>query len=272
MSAFGIVEKKLISGRMVLMTVFSRTNYFVLSKRAFANPLTLASFLPRPHTLVHSLSKHPPNLKTRPAKIMQDLLDFDEPGKVSRIRLREDVRFSRRIGVEFGYLDFPDSKMRHNRPITDPSWPLENDDDTANRVYAAIRDVISRMKIDAIVSPWPYGPRQHVDHRLVSETAARVSADTGVRSLYVDDLPYSRRPLETMTDGRGRAYAPDVVKLDRAEMERKYSAMSLYRSQMIPEYFEGVCRPPPGSPGLAPSETLWRPTQEPGAQRTGLES
>ena len=259
MSAFGIVERKLAPGEVVLMTVFSRTNFIALRRRAFANPRALASLLPRPSELVSSIGRHAHGLRTRPTQIVQDLLDLDEPYKVSRVRLFEDMSFSRRIGVGYGYLDLPDSKLRHNGPITDPGWPLANDQAAARMVYAALRNLVSRMSIDTMVSPWPYGPRQHVDHRLVSEASAKVSADTAVRLFYVDDLPYSRRPLETMTDGRGGAYAPDVLRLDRAEMKRKQSAMSLYRSQMTPEYFQGVFKPPPGFPDLAPSETLWRP-------------
>jgi LmbE family N-acetylglucosaminyl deacetylase len=260
MSAFGIITKKLLPGQLVLLTIFSWSNFIELNRRTFANPRTLANSLPRPNELADSLARNVGHLGTKPSKILLKLLDLRQPYKISRIRLLEDISFSNRTGMRFSYLNFPCSKFRHGRAIMDPRWPTTNEQELMGKLLTALKNVISRMNAQVIVAPWPYGGRQHIDHRLVNEAAARVAEVTGVRLFYLDDQPYSRLPLGKMVDRRGLPYAPIVAKLDPSEMKRKYSAMSLYWSQMVPEFFRAVCRPPPGSPDQPFSETLWQPT------------
>jgi LmbE family N-acetylglucosaminyl deacetylase len=260
MSAFGIITKKLLPGQLNLMTVFEWSNYIVPSQRTFASLRTLANSIPRPSELRHSLARNAGHFGNRPSKILGNLLDLKQPYKVTRIRLFEDIRFSKRTGMKFSYLNFPCCKCRYGRAITDPNWPLANDQEMMDKLYPVLKRVISRLNVRVIVAPWPYGTKQHVDHRLVNETATRISEDTGTKLFYVDDQPYSRRPLNPMVDRRGFTYDPTIVNLDPSERRRKFRAMSIYRSQMTPGYFRAVSRPPPGSPDQSFSETLWQPS------------
>jgi LmbE family N-acetylglucosaminyl deacetylase len=259
MSAFGILTKKILPGELILLTVFSWSNYIVLNRRTVEDLRTLLNFVPRPGEFADSLARNVGRLGTNPISVLRKLFDLREPYKVSRIRLLEDLAFTKRTGMRFGYFNFPDSKIRHGRPIMDASWPLTGEQDVLTSLSSALQRAVSRMQVQVILAPWPYGPRQHVDHRLVSLAASRVADETGTRLLYLDDQPYARRPLETMQDYRGHSYVPLLVKLDHSDMERKYGAMNLYRSQMIPSYFQAVRRAPPGSIGEPNSETLWQP-------------
>jgi LmbE family N-acetylglucosaminyl deacetylase len=261
MAAYGIVTRKLLPGPLSLLTVFSWTNYIILNPRTFADIRFLLNVAPRPQELAHSMMRNMHRFGTHPRRILPELLDLRQPYKVSRIRVFEDLRFSKMAGVKFCYLNLPDSKCRRGRPIKDPEWPISREENILGVLCSAIKGVISRMRAGTVVAPWPYGVRQHIDHRLVSETATRVAEETGVRLLYVDDQPYSRRPPGTMTDRRGRSYASAVVKLDPSEMTMKYKAMNIYRSQMVPGYLKAVRGPPPGHPELGNSETLWQPSQ-----------
>jgi LmbE family N-acetylglucosaminyl deacetylase len=260
MSAFGIVTKKLLSQPQRLVTVFSWSNYMVISWRIFSDIRTIPKLVPSPKELVHSVERNRGRFGTRPINIVAKLLDLRQPTKVSRIRLLEDLSFSKRIGVKFSCLNLPCSMLRNSRVIMSSDWPLTYEQKTLDRLSLMLKRVISMTKAEAILAPWPYGSRQHIDHRLVQEAAGRVAGETGVELLYVDDQPYSRRPLKTMVDGRGRRYSPVVVNLDASEMERKYRAMKLYGSQMTQGYMEAVRKPPPGSPDSENSETLWQPS------------
>jgi LmbE family N-acetylglucosaminyl deacetylase len=262
MSAFGIITKKLLPGPLGLLTVFSLSRTIMLKRRNLANLRMLANSLPRPNELAESLARNAGDFGKRPGKILQNLLDLRQPYKISRIRLLEDLSFSRRAGMRLSYLNFPDSKSRHGRAILDPNWPLANEDDVLGKLIPVLKNVISRMKVQIIAAPWPYGERQHIDHRLVNESAVRIAEDMGIGLFYLDDQPYSRRPIEKMVDVRGRQYTPVVTKLDPSEMSRKYSAMNLYSSQMVSEFFKAVRRPPPGSTHQYFSETLWQPSVE----------
>jgi len=266
MSAFGILSKKLLPEPVTLLTVFSLSNYFMHHQRPRPDLPVLLNLLPRPGDLVRSLKRNVGRFGTNnPLSIAYKLLDLEQPYKVSRVRLMEDIRFSRRMGIKFRYLNIPDSKMRSGKPIMDPDWSLANEQGTMDRTHGIIYDLISRVKAQAIVAPWPNGSRQHVDHRMVSEIATRIAEETGVRLFHVDDQPYSRRPFETMTDRRGHEYIPLVVRLSVQEMKLKVKAMGLYWSQMVPEYWQAVLQRVPGSEEKYYSETLWQPSPEGGS-------
>jgi LmbE family N-acetylglucosaminyl deacetylase len=260
MAAYGIATRKILPAPLSLLTVFSWSNYIILSPRTFTDLRFLLNVLPRPRELPHSMAKSLGSLGGPPRGILAELLDLRQPFKVSRIRVLEDIRFSRMAGVRFGYLNLPDSKCRRGTPIRDPEWPISKEEDTLKVLCLTLSNIVSRTNVSTIVAPWPYGSRQHIDHRLVSEAAVRVAEDTGVSLFYVDDQPYSRRPPGAMADRRGRPYASTVIKLGESEMAMKYKAMRVYRSQMVRGFMDAVHRPPPGHPELENSETLWQPS------------
>jgi len=261
MSAFGILKRRLLPAPVTLLTVFTLTNYFVRYGRARPNLRVLGYLLPRPTEVLHALRRNAGRFGTNPLGIARKLIDMEEPYKISRVRLLEDVGFSRRMGLKFRYVILGDSQIRRGRPIMDPGWLLTNEQDTLDAVYRAVDNLVLRLNIQVIAVNWPFGDKQHVDHRMVSECATRIAEDRGVKLLYLDDQPYSRRPLRVTKNAVGSTYAPMTVSLSTEEMKSKLRAMSLYWSQMVPEYVQAVLRPAPGSLGNAYTETLWEPLQ-----------
>ena len=261
MSAFGIVTNRLIPGEMFLLTVFSWSDYIALNRGALYDLRTILNYPPRPLEFIDSVKRYAGRFGTNPISILEKLFGLRQPDRVSRIRQLEDLAFSRKTRMRYGHLDFRDCKLRHGRPIIDTSWPLEKDLETLNRLVLALNGTVSRLNVQVMVAPWPFGARQHLDHRLVNAAAASVAEGTGVKLLYLDDQPYSRRPLVAMKDSRGQMYAPRLLGLSPSEMKRKSDAMKIYRSQMVPEYFQAVRRTPPGSAGNSYSETLWEPSR-----------
>jgi len=243
-----------------MFTAFSWTNYSVIFQDTIPGPRTILNLFPSPAELLRSISNNAGRFGKSPRGILKRVLDIEQPSRIARIRLLEDLKFSKMIGVSYHYSNLPDSKIRNGRGIADPRRPLETESATLSELYQVLRRFRSKVGAQVIVVPWPYGPKQHIDHRLLHEAAIRVAEDTGVTLFYLDDLPYSRRPLVTTPDRRGIPYSPINVRLDLAGMRKKFDAMRIYGSQMVPRYFEAVCRPPPGdSPGVY-SETLWKPS------------
>jgi len=259
MSGYGILAKRFFPGAVDLFTAFSWTNYSVILENALPRPRTLLRIIPRPTELLRSVSNNAGRFGTSPKGILKRLLDLEQPNRIARIRLLEDLEFSKKVGVAYHYAHLPDSKVRNGRGISDPSLPLETESETLSELYRVLRRFQSKVGAKVIVAPWPYGPKQHIDHRLLHEAAVRVAEDTGVTLFYLDDLPYSRRPLVTTPDSRGVPYSPVCFRLDLADMRKKFGAMGIYGSQMVPWYFEAVCMPPPGDSPRPYSETLWRP-------------
>ena len=259
MSSFGIVTRKLLPEPIRLLTTFSWTDFLAKNQRTLPGLRALLNLVPRPSELVHSVTKNAGRFGTDPRSVLNKVLDLGTPYKTSRIRVLEDMSFSRRMGICFSYMNFPCSNVRHHRVILDAEQPLE-ESALEDQLFSSLRDMVLRAEAEAVVSPWPYASRQHVDHRLVHEAAKKVAESTRTRLFYVDDQPYSRRPVKPMSDSRGLQYSPVVVKLDSSEMARKLRAMKIYWSQMTPVYLRSVCLPPPGSPDLVCSETLWEST------------
>jgi len=262
MSGYGILSKKVLPGPLDLFTAFSWTNYSVILQGSIPGPRTMLRLIPRPAELLRSISKRGGRLGSSPKGMAKKLLDLEEPSRIARVRLIEDLAFSKKIGASYHYSNLPDSKIRNGSGISDPSRPLETESEMLTELYRVLRRLKSKIGAQVIVAPWPYGPKQHIDHRLLHEVAIRIAEDTGVSLLYLDDLPYSRRPLVATPDRRGIPYFPVNVRLDLADMRKKFKAMRIYESQMIPRYFEAVREPPLGNSPQLYSETLWKPSRD----------
>jgi LmbE family N-acetylglucosaminyl deacetylase len=264
MQAFGMLKKNVLTKPLYLVTAFSRSNYMVINRRIFLQRQTLPKLLPRPNELLNALRKNRDHFGGSRVDLLARLLDLEEIYKVSRIRLSEDISFSRSIGAKTKYFDLPDCKVRYGRAIMDPNWPLDPDEPLSTKLRSLLERTIKETGVANVLSPWPYGNRQHVDHRLVCHAATRSAHDLNVNLYYADDQPYSRRPLDVARDDFGRVYSPVLVKLSVSDMKGKYAAMNIYGSQMIDQYFAAVRRDPPGSSTDGYSETLWTASQSHG--------
>jgi len=258
MSSFGIITKKLLPQPLRLLTVFSWSDFIVKNQRMRPGLRTLLNLAPRPGELAHSLVRNAGRFGTDPRGVLNKILDLGTPYKTSRIRVLEDVSFSRRVGVKFGYMNFPCANVRRQKMTPEPGVPTA-ETTLAMNLFLSLKDMVLKTNVEAIAAPWPYAFSQHVDHRLVQEGAKRVAEATRAKLFYVDDQPYSRRPVRAALDSREHQYSPVVVKLSSSEMNQKYRAMKIYWSQMTPKYMRSVSAPPPGSPDLTCSETLWEP-------------
>jgi LmbE family N-acetylglucosaminyl deacetylase len=261
MQAFGMLQKNMLPKPWYLATAFSRSNYMVIEKRIFFQRQTLTKLLPRPNELVNAMRKNGGHFGGSRVKLLARLLDLGEIYKVSRIRLSEDISFSKSVGAKFRYFDLPDSKVRHGEAITDPGWPINAEESLSTTLRGLLERTIKETGVASVLSPWPYGNRQHVDHRLVCHAAGRVASDLNMNLYYVDDQPYGRRPLDAALDDFGRVFRPTLVKLSAPDMKRKYETMNIYGSQMTDQYFTAVRSVPPGSSTEGCSETLWTTSQ-----------
>ncbi|MDA4127488.1 MAG: PIG-L family deacetylase [Thaumarchaeota archaeon] len=257
MQAFGMLRKNVLPGPLYLVTVFARSNYMVIERRIFMQGRTIPKLLPRPNELISALRKNRGHFGGSRVKLLARLLDLEEIYKVSRIRLSEDIAFAKSIGAKIKYFDLPDCKVRYGEAIMDPDWPLLPDEPLSTTLTSLLERVIKETGVANVVSPWPYGGRQHLDHRLVFRAANQVAHELNKGLYYVDDQPYSRRPLDVARDDFGRVCSPVLVKLSILDMKGKYEAMNIYGSQMIDQYFAAVRSALPGSSTEGYSETLW---------------
>jgi LmbE family N-acetylglucosaminyl deacetylase len=261
MQAFGMIQKEVLPRPLYMVTAFARSNYMVVERRIFLQRQTLPKLLPRPNELIIALGKNRVHFGGSRVKLLTSLLDLEEIYKVSRIRLSEDISFSKGIGAKIKYFDLPDSQVRDGRAVMDPNWPLHPDGPLSTKLRGLLERTIRETGVSNVLSPWPYGNKQHVDHRLVCHAASRAAHDLNVNLYYVDDQPYSRRPLDVARDDLGRVCHPVLVKLSIPDMKSKYEAMNIYGSQMIDQYFAAVRRGAPGSSTDGYSETLWTTSQ-----------
>jgi LmbE family N-acetylglucosaminyl deacetylase len=190
------------------------------------------------------------------------------PVYVSQIRVEEDTRFCKLIGANLVTLDLRDASLR--RPPDHPYIPkltrgnpesllLKSDLNALQQLKSLLTRVIKMTRSQIVASKWPYGNYQHLDHWLCYNAAVQVASERGLKLLFLDDEPYSRRPItenfkEPIT---GIVYQPQVFELDSDTLRLKYKAISVYNSQVSTFLLKNLSRPPQG--GSRPSETLWIP-------------
>lgn len=178
---------------------------------------------------------------------------------VTQARLAEDAEFCARVGASLRALHFPDCSQFFLSPVMDPDFPL--DDGLSTQVAQALLDILHQTGCQWMAAPYPWGPRQHWDHRLAYAAALRLAAEHRINLVFVDDLPYSRPPLNSpLTDGLGRSLMPRIYHLNRDDMQKKHALIDIYTTQNNPRYHNGVEQPYPGESGLTLTETLWTAT------------
>jgi len=159
---------------------------------------------------------------------------FDLPaGAVMASRRREDIEACRSLGAVSAHWPFHESIYRRDR--------------TGRALYASFRSLFGRLETGeetliralgdrlAELAPGasvvaPLGVGLHVDHQLV-RAAAEACFGTGIA--YYEDYPYVDRwgALSKVLQPR-RAWVPEVLRLDRTDVERKCLAIARYASQV----------------------------------------
>ncbi len=168
------------------------------------------------------------------------------------IRRREDRRFCDAFGLDYRTLDLRDV-------------PLAPGDLAARSEYRrGLREQVAALIVElggsVVVCPLPHGRNVHPHHRAVHEAVVEAVGELHAVSLWlVDDLPYSRLPIDRPVICAGQEYRPTVVPLSETDLKIKMAAMAIYASQMRPAYFRAVRRPAPGDTTGRISETIWLP-------------
>ncbi|MDZ7779336.1 MAG: bacillithiol biosynthesis deacetylase BshB1 [Gemmatimonadota bacterium] len=110
-----------------------------------------------------------------------------------------------------------------------PDSGLENDSESRHVVAQHLR----ALRPSIVVTHWKAG--RHRDHRIAAELVRDASFLSGLRKLDVEGAPFRPHKLVYATAYREDAPPPDFVVDITEHVDRKFEALSAYRSQ-----FEGV--------------------------------
>lgn len=265
MSTFGILRRNLLPRPWFIVTVFSRSDSMEVTRDTLHNREILTSLLPRPGEALKALTPGRyriwrKSLSKGRARLLIDLLALKDANNISRVRLAEDRKFCDSIGATFSHFGLPDVKLRRGVLVDDPLRPLSEEEGVLTYVHHQLIREMKRREVNWVLAQWPYGRRQHMDHRIVCEAATTAAREVGINMLLVDDLPYSRRPFQVSSHEIGCSYHPKLVELGPDELREKYRAMYIYMSQMQTHgerYKRSVAGLTPDTTLGGASETLW---------------
>lgn len=157
---------------------------------------------------------------------------FGVSGGVAALRRVEDRASCERLGAIAEHWELPDSIYRRHPESGEPLYsdlqslfgPIHAADERLIEDLAGrLRDLGRRQ----LVAPLAVG--EHVDHRIVRRAAER-ACDASL--LYYEDFPYVAKwgALRRRLRGDG-PWSPQVIPLERADVEAKIAAVSAFRSQ-----------------------------------------
>jgi LmbE family N-acetylglucosaminyl deacetylase len=281
LSAFGILSKNLLPRPWHIVTVFSYSNYvWMPGHMGFARQLMRSLAVTRfdiselGSSFRNDLTSRSNTgfVISRVKKAISDSLNHfaTNPALISRIRRYEDEKFCRLIGANVISLDFPDSFLRgYNAKTYESPKIVEQDFALVQNIKDSIDGVLENTNCQLIVSVWPFGELQHIDHRLCFEAASHAAMNFGTELALLDDRLYSRRPVDhdVLEPATGINYRPLVLKLDRSTLAAKLDAISIYKSQMKAVFFTDPGKPLHGQ--TMASETLWVPFAKESSEQPG---
>lgn len=197
------------------------SSYYILKARV----------LPMPYYLLTVFSK---STWIDPIRRVQLFRDIIRDSEVTRIRTEEDKRFSKLLGLRFLSFDHEDCLLRTGTTILSPKKPI--DLQYVSTVACKIANVIKYHSIRNILTHFPSGRQQHIDHRLVFHAACSVKEQLPINLYLVDDFPYSR-----VKDPKrnGLRVLDEIV---ATNLEEKFAAMNIYTSQMCDLFFLQVAK------------------------------
>jgi LmbE family N-acetylglucosaminyl deacetylase len=166
-------------------------------------------------------------------------VDRDDSEAMTRKRLLEDEEYSSLIGATLITLDFPDTSIRTNagRAELDPEREVR----LRNDLLGSLDAILQAWRFDVILAPSAIG--DHTDHEHCREIA--VQRCTGQPLYFYEDLPYAQmhggpdRVHQTVL-ARCPQFRSVEVPLCAEDMRKKMSALSIYRSQIHPEWARAV--------------------------------
>lgn len=156
----------------------------------------------------------------------------DDTSQVTRIRKTEDQKFADLLGLKLLFLNLEDCLLRNGEAFYAPAKKL--DQHLLKQVRARIITLTDKYKIKNIVAPFPFGIRQHYDHRIVCE-AVKFMPNNLYNRFFVDDIPYSRI-------ANYRKYNLHLFTKTKGNISDKFKTMKVYDSQMCKLFFNNVRR------------------------------
>lgn len=110
---------------------------------------------------------------------------------ITNLRLGEDASFARKYGLKHLFLDEPDCLLRYGEVFFEDCLLSES---LIKDISTKLITKLDEYDIDCLVAPFPYGRKQHYDHRILREVAKRVASEKSICMLWTNDIPYSSVP------------------------------------------------------------------------------
>src|SRR3989344_1319856 len=142
---------------------------------------------------------------------------------ITHLRKNEDRRFAKSLGFTLVFYNLKDCLLRNKEVFFQPNKKL--DADLVTRVNKIINASIRKYKAQNMIAPFPFGVKQHYDHRVVREAVRSLPA-TLCNLFFVDDIPYSR--IRNQKKNGLSLFA----RLRVVDADGKVRAMKMYNSQM----------------------------------------
>lgn len=190
-----------------------------------AGALTIqAEVLPRPYSMVTVFSKSRYidasfNLKTKSKEI------------ISQLRCEEDKAFCQALNIQPYFLDNSDCDLRKNAVDFLPEITL--DADLLQILIIQLKDLLQEIKPKVVVMQYPFGPKQHIDHRLTLKAIEIIQRDLNYDLLFFDDLPYS-------FVNETQIAVKNTIDLTKENYTLKRKLMNIYNSQMCSYFYDSI--------------------------------
>ncbi|MCB0537136.1 MAG: hypothetical protein KDE33_06365 [Bacteroidetes bacterium] len=152
--------------------------------------------------------------------------------KITDTRLNEDRMFSKALDMTFLHLKEPDCLKRLGFVIYDSKQNISSSYVERLSNFVALK--IKSYEISNIVVPYPFGEKQHYDHRITRCVAEKLSNNLEINLYYLDDIPYS---VIDFCDNLEICYKKE---LNYSDIVHKIQFMDIYKSQMCDYFYERV--------------------------------
>ena len=160
--------------------------------------------------------------------------DVYKDDDISEMRKNEDAVFAKKMGMHYFFLKEPDCLLRFGDVYFDECHHISKEIITS--ISEKLTACLEERNIDCIIAPFPYGRKQHYDHRLLCEIAQNIAKCKQITLLWTNDIPYSSVPLDKVKRCLWHK------KLTREQVLDKVSNLDqIYPSQTCDYYKNAIC-------------------------------
>jgi LmbE family N-acetylglucosaminyl deacetylase len=195
------------------------SSYFLIKAEILPRPYYLLTVFGQSNWIDPIKKQHLNYIKNNDCKI------------ITRLRKNEDKKFAELFNLFLLFNNLKDCLLRHGQVFYRANEKL--DTCLIKEVLRIINNLINKYNIKNIVVPFPYGTKQHYDHRIVYESIKLLPKNIA-SCFFVDDIPYSRI-------GDPEKYSLKLYsRVKIVNLEDKFKAMKIYDSQMCRLFFRQV--------------------------------